>query len=62
MTKNLPKLGQGPTFHDLVHLLLFYGEIDRGGHGCVLSLKFCLHMVTRIQHRQTVMKSSMDLN
>jgi hypothetical protein len=28
----------------------------------VLSLKFRPHMVTRTQHRQTVMKSSMDLN
>jgi hypothetical protein len=28
----------------------------------LLSLKFHPHMVTRTQHRQTVMKSSMDLN
>jgi hypothetical protein len=30
--------------------------------GMVLSLKFCPQMVTRIQHRQTVMRSPMDQN
>jgi hypothetical protein len=37
-------------------------EEDLRSVGLVLSLKFRLHMVTRTQHRQTVMKSFMDLN